>query len=147
MHCCLTGKKWYIQGLINYVIFCTNSTNSYISSYTTMHMQTWQMVFVLISHHNTHINYTPSPLVLTVYCDFYWLYCSLWSSWLTIKHLFVCLFIYIYTSYIINIQKFIYSHAHSSVPFYQTTIYKVKMQLLKGLWQTNIYLYKQLIDH
>jgi hypothetical protein len=42
-------KTWYIQVLINYVIFCSNSTNSYISSYTTMHMQAWQMVFVLIN--------------------------------------------------------------------------------------------------
>jgi hypothetical protein len=49
MHCCLTGKKLYIQVLINYVIFCINGTNSNTSSYTTMHMQTWQMVFVLIS--------------------------------------------------------------------------------------------------
>jgi hypothetical protein len=24
---------------------------------------------------------------------FYWLFCSLWASWLTIKHLFVCLFV------------------------------------------------------
>ena len=72
MHCCLAGKKWYIQGLINYVIFCTNSTNSYISSYTTMHMQTWQKGICLNIHHNTHINYTspplPSPLVLTILC-------------------------------------------------------------------------------
>jgi hypothetical protein len=38
-----------LQVLVIYVIFCTNGTNSYTSSYTTMHMQTWQMVFVLIS--------------------------------------------------------------------------------------------------
>ena len=31
-----------------------------------------------------------------VYCDFYWLYCWLWVSWLTIKHLFVCLYIKLY---------------------------------------------------
>jgi len=29
-----------------------------------------------------------------VYCDFYWSYCSLWASWLTIKHLFVVVCLY-----------------------------------------------------
>ena len=49
MLCCLTGTKSYIQVLVIYVICCTKGTNRYASSCTTMHMQTWQMVFVLIS--------------------------------------------------------------------------------------------------
>jgi hypothetical protein len=43
----------------------------------------------------------------TVIC--YWLYCSLWASWLTIKHLFVvCLFVCLFVCFNRTIYSFIF---------------------------------------